>query len=115
MRLPCGEKAFPHPVLTYQAFVSMKYWCVSAFVNTESHGTYFSRTGMDFQMETVKKPHTFEVGDPQVTDGLFFFCRYVSELHLTRLKGTEGGTYTFHVSNSDVNSSVTFNVYVNSE
>ncbi|KAK1345928.1 hypothetical protein QTO34_008393 [Cnephaeus nilssonii] len=39
--------------------------------------------------------------------------RYVSELHLTRLKGTEGGTYTFLVSNSDVNSSVTFNVYVN--
>ncbi|XP_065770505.1 mast/stem cell growth factor receptor Kit isoform X5 [Muntiacus reevesi] len=41
--------------------------------------------------------------------------RYVSELHLTRLKGTEGGTYTFHVSNSDVNSSVTFNVYVNTK
>lgn len=69
---------------------------------------------MDFQMETEKATR-FEVGDPQVTDGLFFFCRYVNELHLTRLKGTEGGTYTFHVSNSDVNSSVTFNVYVNSE
>nr|ABC46546.1 proto-oncogene c-kit receptor [Bubalus bubalis] len=41
--------------------------------------------------------------------------RYVNELHLTRLKGTEGGTYTFHVSNSDVNSSVTFNVYVNTK
>ncbi|XP_036271962.1 mast/stem cell growth factor receptor Kit isoform X1 [Pipistrellus kuhlii] len=41
--------------------------------------------------------------------------RYVSELHLTRLKGTEGGTYTFLVSNSDVNSSVTFNVYVNTK
>ncbi|XP_045139995.1 mast/stem cell growth factor receptor Kit [Echinops telfairi] len=38
--------------------------------------------------------------------------RYVSELHLTRLKGTEGGIYTFLVSNSDANSSVTFNVYV---
>ena len=62
-----------------------------------------------------EKATHFEVGDPQVTDGLFFFCRYVNELHLTRLKGTEGGTYTFHVSNSDVNSSMTFNVYVNSE
>ncbi|XP_020766081.2 mast/stem cell growth factor receptor Kit isoform X2 [Odocoileus virginianus] len=41
--------------------------------------------------------------------------RYVSELHLTRLKGTEGGTYAFHVSNSDVSSSVTFNVYVNTK
>ncbi|XP_053433895.1 mast/stem cell growth factor receptor Kit isoform X1 [Nycticebus coucang] len=38
--------------------------------------------------------------------------RYVSELHLTRLKGTEGGTYTFLVSNSDVNASTAFNVYV---
>ncbi|XP_036190102.1 mast/stem cell growth factor receptor Kit isoform X9 [Myotis myotis] len=41
--------------------------------------------------------------------------RYVSELHLTRLKGTEGGTYTFLVSNSDVSSSVTFSVYVNTK
>ncbi|OBS71995.1 hypothetical protein A6R68_13427, partial [Neotoma lepida] len=41
--------------------------------------------------------------------------RYVNELHLTRLKGTEGGTYTFLVSNSDVSASVTFNVYVNSK
>uniref|UniRef100_A0A8D2DPB2 Mast/stem cell growth factor receptor n=1 Tax=Sciurus vulgaris TaxID=55149 RepID=A0A8D2DPB2_SCIVU len=41
--------------------------------------------------------------------------RYVSELHLTRLKGTEGGTYTFLVSNSDVNASMTFNVYVNTK
>ncbi|XP_045329982.1 mast/stem cell growth factor receptor Kit isoform X2 [Leopardus geoffroyi] len=41
--------------------------------------------------------------------------RYVSELHLTRLKGNEGGTYTFQVSNSDVNSSVTLNVYVNTK
>ncbi|XP_012579675.1 PREDICTED: mast/stem cell growth factor receptor Kit isoform X2 [Condylura cristata] len=41
--------------------------------------------------------------------------RYVSELHLTRLKGNEGGTYTFLASNSDVNSSVTFNVYVNTK
>ncbi|XP_042534333.1 mast/stem cell growth factor receptor Kit isoform X1 [Dipodomys spectabilis] len=41
--------------------------------------------------------------------------RYVSKLHLTRLKGTEGGTYTFLVSNSDVNASVTFSVYVNTK
>ncbi|ERE90728.1 mast/stem cell growth factor receptor-like protein [Cricetulus griseus] len=41
--------------------------------------------------------------------------RYVNELHLTRLKGTEGGTYTFLVSNSDVSASVTFNVYVNTQ
>ncbi|XP_038165571.1 mast/stem cell growth factor receptor Kit isoform X2 [Arvicola amphibius] len=41
--------------------------------------------------------------------------RYVNELHLTRLKGTEGGTYTFLVSNSDVSASVTFNVYVNTK
>ncbi|XP_016050528.1 mast/stem cell growth factor receptor Kit isoform X2 [Erinaceus europaeus] len=39
--------------------------------------------------------------------------RYVSELHLTRLKRNEGGTYTFLVSNSDVSASVTFYVYVN--
>uniref|UniRef100_F7A906 Mast/stem cell growth factor receptor n=1 Tax=Monodelphis domestica TaxID=13616 RepID=F7A906_MONDO len=38
--------------------------------------------------------------------------RYISELHLNRLKGTEGGPYIFSVSNSDVNASVTFNVYV---
>ncbi|NXU57842.1 KIT factor, partial [Turnix velox] len=37
---------------------------------------------------------------------------YRSELHLTRLKGTEGGIYTFFVSNSDASSSITFNVYV---
>lgn len=41
--------------------------------------------------------------------------RYVNKLHLTRLKGTEGGTYTFLVSNSDVSASVTFNVYVNTK
>nr|XP_020039008.1 mast/stem cell growth factor receptor Kit isoform X1 [Castor canadensis] len=41
--------------------------------------------------------------------------RYVNKLHLTRLKGTEGGTYTFLVANSDVNASVTFNVYVNTK
>nr|2EC8_A Chain A, Mast/stem cell growth factor receptor [Homo sapiens] len=41
--------------------------------------------------------------------------RYVSELHLTRLKGTEGGTYTFLVSNSDVNAAIAFNVYVNTK
>ncbi|KAM4811069.1 mast/stem cell growth factor receptor Kit isoform X1 [Urocitellus parryii] len=41
--------------------------------------------------------------------------RYVSELHLTRLKGTEGGTYTFLVSNPDVDASMTFNVYVNTK
>ncbi|XP_009976104.1 PREDICTED: mast/stem cell growth factor receptor Kit-like, partial [Tauraco erythrolophus] len=40
---------------------------------------------------------------------------YTSELHLTRLKGTEGGIYTFFVSNSDASSSVTFNVYVKSK
>ncbi|KAG8134894.1 hypothetical protein E2320_007972 [Naja naja] len=38
---------------------------------------------------------------------------YSSELHLTRLKEIEGGLYTFFVSNSDANSSITFNVYVN--
>ncbi|KAM6439787.1 mast/stem cell growth factor receptor Kit [Liasis olivaceus] len=41
--------------------------------------------------------------------------RYSSELHLTRLKETEGGLYTFFVSNSDANSSITFNVYVNTK
>nr|XP_045017620.1 mast/stem cell growth factor receptor Kit isoform X2 [Jaculus jaculus] len=41
--------------------------------------------------------------------------RYVSELHLTRLKGTEGGTYTFLASNADVSASVTFDVYVNTK
>lgn len=61
------------------------------------------------------KRHELEAGHPQVIDLLSFLCRYVTELHLTRLKGTEGGIYTFLVSNSDANSSVTFNVYVNSE
>ncbi|XP_049645917.1 mast/stem cell growth factor receptor Kit [Suncus etruscus] len=41
--------------------------------------------------------------------------RYVNELHLTRLKETEPGTYTFVVSNAEVSSSVTFNVYVNTK
>ncbi|XP_028932619.1 mast/stem cell growth factor receptor Kit isoform X1 [Ornithorhynchus anatinus] len=41
--------------------------------------------------------------------------RYVSELPLTRLKGTEGGTYTFFVANSDVNTSTVFHVYVNTK
>ncbi|XP_058523276.1 mast/stem cell growth factor receptor Kit isoform X2 [Ochotona princeps] len=41
--------------------------------------------------------------------------RYVSKLHLTRLKGSEGGTYTFLVSNSDVSASVAFHVYVNTK
>lgn len=45
----------------------------------------------------------------------FFRYSYTSELHLTRLKGTEGGIYTFFVSNSDASSSVTFNVYVKSK
>ncbi|KAL8207402.1 UNVERIFIED_CONTAM: hypothetical protein K2H54_056033 [Gekko kuhli] len=39
--------------------------------------------------------------------------RYSTELHLTRLKGAEGGVYTFLVSNSDATSSIAFNVYVN--
>ncbi|XP_075422590.1 mast/stem cell growth factor receptor Kit [Ascaphus truei] len=38
--------------------------------------------------------------------------RYISELHLIRLKGTEKGVYTFYVANSDANSSITFNVLV---
>lgn len=97
----------------------MKYMCVFLFVNvdlvnTELSGAYFSKISMYFQVETDKATRP-EAGHPQVTDGLSFLCRYVSELHLTRLKGTEGGTYTFLVSNSDANSSVTFNVYVNSE
>ncbi|XP_021563107.1 mast/stem cell growth factor receptor Kit [Carlito syrichta] len=41
--------------------------------------------------------------------------RYVSELRLTRLKGTEGGTYTFLVANADVSASVAFSVYVNTK
>ncbi|XP_054845636.1 mast/stem cell growth factor receptor Kit [Eublepharis macularius] len=41
--------------------------------------------------------------------------RYSSELHLTRLKGIEGGIYTFLVSNSDAASSVAFNVFVNTK
>ncbi|XP_073439653.1 mast/stem cell growth factor receptor Kit isoform X2 [Dendrobates tinctorius] len=38
--------------------------------------------------------------------------RYASELHLIRLKGNEKGIYTFYASNSDANSSVSFNVSV---
>ncbi|KAM4810253.1 mast/stem cell growth factor receptor Kit [Rhinophrynus dorsalis] len=38
--------------------------------------------------------------------------RYVSELHLIRLKGSEKGVYTLYTSNSDANSSITFNVLV---
>ncbi|XP_077158110.1 mast/stem cell growth factor receptor Kit isoform X2 [Paroedura picta] len=41
--------------------------------------------------------------------------RYFSELHLTRLKGTEGGVYTFWVSNTDATSSISFSVYVNTK
>uniref|UniRef100_A0A8D0BHY5 receptor protein-tyrosine kinase n=1 Tax=Salvator merianae TaxID=96440 RepID=A0A8D0BHY5_SALMN len=41
--------------------------------------------------------------------------RYSSELHLTRLKGREGGIYAFFVSNSDANFSITFHVYVNTK
>ncbi|XP_067843494.1 mast/stem cell growth factor receptor kita [Heptranchias perlo] len=40
--------------------------------------------------------------------------RYISELHLVRVKGTEGGIYTFFASNSDSNSSVAFDVHINS-
>ncbi|XP_041054721.1 mast/stem cell growth factor receptor Kit-like isoform X2 [Carcharodon carcharias] len=40
--------------------------------------------------------------------------RYISELHLVRVKGTEGGIYTFFASNSDSNSSVSFDVHINS-
>ncbi|XP_044155132.1 mast/stem cell growth factor receptor Kit isoform X2 [Bufo gargarizans] len=38
--------------------------------------------------------------------------RYVSELHLIRLKGNEKGIYMFYASNSDANSSVSFNISV---
>ncbi|KAM3938043.1 mast/stem cell growth factor receptor Kit isoform 3-T3 [Leptodactylus fuscus] len=38
--------------------------------------------------------------------------RYVSELHLIRLKGNEKGIYTFYALNSDANSSVSFNISV---
>ncbi|XP_078073338.1 mast/stem cell growth factor receptor Kit-like isoform X2 [Mustelus asterias] len=40
--------------------------------------------------------------------------RYISELHLVRVKGTEGGIYSFFASNSDSNSSVSFDVHINS-
>uniref|UniRef100_A0A8C5M2V7 Mast/stem cell growth factor receptor n=1 Tax=Leptobrachium leishanense TaxID=445787 RepID=A0A8C5M2V7_9ANUR len=40
------------------------------------------------------------------------YNRYISELHLIRLKGHEKGEYTFHTLNSDANSSVTFSVFV---
>ncbi|XP_068134671.1 mast/stem cell growth factor receptor Kit [Hyperolius riggenbachi] len=38
--------------------------------------------------------------------------RYVSELHLIRLKGNEKGIYAFYAMNSDANASVSFNVFV---
>ncbi|XP_077333603.1 mast/stem cell growth factor receptor Kit [Lithobates pipiens] len=38
--------------------------------------------------------------------------RYVSELHLIRMKGNEKGVYTFYASNSDANASVSFNIFV---
>ncbi|OCT99505.1 hypothetical protein XELAEV_18005287mg [Xenopus laevis] len=38
--------------------------------------------------------------------------RYVSELHLIRLKGTEKGVYTFYTTNSDDDASVSFNIQV---
>ncbi|KAM5192518.1 mast/stem cell growth factor receptor Kit [Mantella aurantiaca] len=38
--------------------------------------------------------------------------RYVSELHLIRLKGEEKGVYTFYASNSDASASVSFNIFV---
>ncbi|KAE8629582.1 hypothetical protein XENTR_v10000535 [Xenopus tropicalis] len=38
--------------------------------------------------------------------------RYVSELHLIRLKGTEKGAYTFYTSNSDDSAFVNFNIQV---
>ncbi|KAG8453681.1 hypothetical protein GDO86_000350 [Hymenochirus boettgeri] len=38
--------------------------------------------------------------------------RYVSELHLIRLKGTEKGIYTFYTSNTDESASITFSVQV---
>ncbi|XP_029443409.1 mast/stem cell growth factor receptor Kit [Rhinatrema bivittatum] len=38
--------------------------------------------------------------------------RYVSELHLIRLKGTEGGFYTFYVFNDDASSILSFEVNV---
>nr|XP_033801233.1 mast/stem cell growth factor receptor Kit isoform X4 [Geotrypetes seraphini] len=38
--------------------------------------------------------------------------RYFSELHLIRLKGTEGGFYSYYVSNGDASSFVTFEVDV---
>ncbi|XP_072262333.1 mast/stem cell growth factor receptor Kit [Pyxicephalus adspersus] len=38
--------------------------------------------------------------------------RYVSELHLIRLKDNEKGVYTFFASNSDANASVSFNIFV---
>ncbi|MBN3287131.1 KITA factor, partial [Polyodon spathula] len=41
--------------------------------------------------------------------------RYSSKLNLVRLTGTEGGNYTFHVSNSDTYSSKTFTVHVKSK
>ncbi|XP_020830990.1 mast/stem cell growth factor receptor Kit isoform X1 [Phascolarctos cinereus] len=50
--------------------------------------------------------------DDYIKPGSQSTIRYISELHLNRLKGTEGGPYTFSVSNSDVSASVTFNVYV---
>ncbi|XP_051820266.1 mast/stem cell growth factor receptor Kit isoform X1 [Antechinus flavipes] len=50
--------------------------------------------------------------DDYTKPGSLSTIRYISELHLNRLKGTEGGPYTFSVSNEDVSASVTFNVYV---
>ncbi|XP_048398335.1 mast/stem cell growth factor receptor Kit-like [Stegostoma tigrinum] len=44
-----------------------------------------------------------------------FGNRYSSELHLVRVKGTEGGIYTFFASNSDSNSTVSFDVHINSK
>lgn len=57
----------------------------------------FSKTGMELLDGNCEKATHFEVGDPQVTDGLFFFCRYVNELHLTRLKGLKEALTHFTV------------------
>ncbi|KAM9330392.1 mast/stem cell growth factor receptor Kit, partial [Gastrophryne carolinensis] len=65
----------------------------------QEYWTYMNETLLNTSDHYVE---TLNVGDD----------RYVSELHLIRLKGNEKGVYTFYAFNSDDNASVSFNIFV---
>uniref|UniRef100_A0A674D159 receptor protein-tyrosine kinase n=1 Tax=Salmo trutta TaxID=8032 RepID=A0A674D159_SALTR len=67
------------------------------------------------ELESYPRPGTLEINTKKCNLSLSFCVRYVSELRLVRVHGSEGGIYTFQANHEDASVNQSFPVYVNSK